>query len=128
MKSKLKPLSLVFTFVFLGWAAPALGLVHELSDNYTVSGTYEGAFVPFVTQVGDTILTTIDFEGLGDQQVIGTIIPGVTFSSNCLSLVDFDAGGSGNFANEPSPDTIAFFLTGNGCTITFTDPISDFNH
>lgn len=37
---------------------------------------------------------------------------GIAFGSNALSLVDVDAGGGGNFANEPSPDTIMFFLTG----------------
>jgi hypothetical protein len=35
---------------------------------------------------------------------------GVSFSGPTLGLVDFDAGGSGNFGNEPSPDTIMFFL------------------
>jgi hypothetical protein len=29
-----------------------------------------------------------------------------------LSIIDIDAGGSGNFGGEPSPDTVMFFLTG----------------
>lgn len=37
---------------------------------------------------------------------------GVTFSPNTLAVIDSDAGGSGNFGGEPSPDTIMFFLTG----------------
>ena len=56
--------------------------------------------------------TIIDFEGIPDSTPIG-VIPGpieVTFGSSWLALVDADAGGNGNFANEPSPDTVAFFL------------------
>ncbi len=35
---------------------------------------------------------------------------GINFSPATLAPVDADAGGTGNFANEPSPDTIMFFL------------------
>ncbi len=38
----------------------------------------------------------------------------ITFGPDALALIDADAGGTGNFANEPSPDSIAFFLTGPG--------------
>lgn len=68
----------------------------------------------------------LDFEGLGDQAAIngfyngGTdsqgnsgVNYGVQFGTNTLALIDADAGGTGNFANEPSPDTIMFFLTGS---------------
>ena len=37
---------------------------------------------------------------------------GVQFGTNALSLIDADAGGGGNFANEPSPSTVMFFLSG----------------
>jgi len=37
---------------------------------------------------------------------------GVEFNANSLGLVDADSGGSGNFANEPTPNTILFFLSG----------------
>ena len=37
---------------------------------------------------------------------------GITFSDNALGIVDADAGGTGNFGGEPSPDTILFFLDG----------------
>lgn len=55
----------------------------------------------------------IDFEGLVNFAAVGTVAgtPGVTFGASWLGLIDADAGGSGNFANEPSPDTTAFFLT-----------------
>ena len=67
----------------------------------------------------------LDFEGAGDFAELldfynggtdslgnsGTDY-GIAFGSNALSLIDADAGGGGNFANEPSPDTVLFFLTG----------------
>jgi len=37
---------------------------------------------------------------------------GVEFNANALGLVDADSGGGGNFANEPTPNTILFFLSG----------------
>lgn len=64
----------------------------------------------------DTI--TLDFEGLGNTSTIdeaynggtagdGTSINdvGVSFPGNTLSIIDTEAGGSGDFANEPTPDT-----------------------
>lgn len=71
---------------------------------------------------------TLDFEGLKDQEAIlqyynggfGSLGSGpgpnygITFGADSLSLIDSDNGGNGNFANEPSPDTIAFFLSGPG--------------
>ena len=74
---------------------------HKLTSYST--GGYNGS---------GPVCALIDFEGLGNQQVIGTV-PGdinVVFGPSWLGLIDVDSGGSGNFANEPSPDTIAFFL------------------
>src|SRR5215208_4681796 len=67
----------------------------------------------------------LDFEGLQDfEQILdfynggtgsfgssGTDY-GISFGTSALSIIDEDAGGSGNIANEPSPDTVAFFLSG----------------
>jgi hypothetical protein len=53
----------------------------------------------------------VDFEGVGNYALIG-VIPGpvtVTFGTSWYGLVDADDGGSGNFANEPSSNTVAFF-------------------
>jgi len=59
---------------------------------------------------------TLDFEGLKDLQQIGNFYNGgaggnygVTFSKAATALIDQDAGGNGNFANEPSPSTIMVF-------------------
>jgi hypothetical protein len=68
----------------------------------------------------------LDFEGIGDQNPVGNFYNGgggtnygVSFSDATLALVDADAGGSGNFANEPSPDTIMFFLDANDAILTY---------
>jgi hypothetical protein len=72
----------------------------------------------------------LDFEGLRDlEQVLnfynggtgsfgssGTNY-GIGFSNGALAIIDADAGGSGNFANEPSADTIAFFLSAPSLTM-----------
>jgi hypothetical protein len=68
----------------------------------------------------------LTFEGLDDYESVGDYYNGgfsgsgktgpnfgVQFSSNALAIIDSDAGGSGNFGNEPSPNTILFFVTGN---------------
>lgn len=74
--------------------------------------------------------TTLDFESLKNMEQVqdfyngGTgsegstkgLDYGITFSSNTLALIDSDAGGSGNFANEPSPST-TFFFTGDDTNI-----------
>jgi len=39
---------------------------------------------------------------------------GIIFGRESLALIDADDGGSGNFANEPTSKTIAFFLNGPG--------------
>lgn len=68
----------------------------------------------------------LDFEGAGNNASLlnyynggtdslgnsGTNY-GIAFGSNTLAIVDGDAGGSGNFANEPSPSTVMYFLTGS---------------
>ena len=72
---------------------------------------------------GDDLLVggsrfVLNFEGLADLEPVENFYDGgggpdfnVAFSSSALALVDRDAGGSGNFGGEPSPDTIMFFLT-----------------
>jgi hypothetical protein len=63
----------------------------------------------------DVIVLT--FEGVGDLTPVGDFYDGdggpdygIRFSPDTLALVDSDAGGNGNFANEPSPNTVMFFL------------------
>lgn len=42
---------------------------------------------------------------------------GISFSRASLGVIDRDAGGTGNIANEPSPSTVLFFLSGSAATM-----------
>lgn len=42
---------------------------------------------------------------------------GISFSNTSLGIIDEDAGGSGNFGNEPSASTVLFFLSGGAATM-----------
>ena len=64
------------------------------------NGAYDSSGTCFPYEV-------LDFEGVGNWSPIGTIL-NATFPDPWQGLVDSDAGGNGNFANEPSPDTVAF--------------------
>lgn len=71
-------------------------------------------------------IITLDFEGLGNLEPVQSYYDGglggngsgpgpnfgVQFVGNTLAIIDSDAGGSGNFANEPTASTIMFFLSG----------------
>jgi len=76
------------------------------------------------TAYADVIV--LDFEGVGDYNPVGDYYNGVggpdygvSFSPATLALVDLDAGGNGNFANEPSPNTVMFFLEANNAILDF---------
>jgi len=66
-------------------------------------------------------VVTLDFEGIGDQNPVGNFYAaqGITFSASALALVDSDAGGTGNFGNEPSPNTIMFFPSASDATLNY---------
>ena len=79
---------------------------------------------------GDTVFKKTTFTGAGNFIPIPTILDGGMTFPGWLSLVDFDAGGNGNFANEPSPDTVAFWLPVVGLSdftrdITLVPPASN---
>ena len=78
-------------------------------------------------QVLGTGRTVITFEGLSNGSPIGTV-SGVKFGSAWFTLVDSDAGGSGNTANEPSPETAAYIPDGQysrkDTRITFLHPVN----
>ena len=58
--------------------------------------------------------SVITFEGVGNLAPIPEF-DGIQ-SPGWLGIIDADAGGTGNFANEPSPQTIAFWLGGDPST------------
>ena len=72
----------------------------------------------------------LDFEGLQNLEAVNGFYNGGTggngssgtnygigFSTDSLAIIDSDAGGSGNFANEPSPSTVLFFLSGGAAVM-----------
>ena len=83
-----------------------------------------------VTMSAPVYSLVLTFEGLGDLTPVGSFYNtapqdyDVVFSSNALALVDSDAGGSGNFGGEPSPNTALYFTTGAGITL---DSLSGFS-
>lgn len=68
-------------------------------------------------------IIVLDFEGLGNNDNVNNFYNGGTSSQGysgtnygvefgvALALIDSDAGGGGNFANEPSASTIMFFTS-----------------
>lgn len=77
----------------------------------------------FSPVAGQGEITVLDFEGLGNVDSVNEFYDGGTsgqgfmgedfniqFTSGALAVIDSDVGGSGNFANEPSPSTIMVFL------------------
>lgn len=77
-------------------------------------------------------IIVLDFEGAGDNATLNDFYNGgtdsagnsgtnygITFSSNSLGLIDADAGGSGNFANEPTASTAMYFTTGTGAILNY---------
>ena len=82
-----------------------------------------------VPMVASSAVIVLTFEGVGDLNPVGEFYNGVggpdygiSFSPETLALVDSDAGGNGNFANEPSPSTVMFFLEADEeCEISYAD-------
>lgn len=71
-----------------------------------------------IASPGLAAVTVLTFEGIGNLNPVGNFYaPNYIFSPATLAIVDADAGGTGNFANEPSPDTIMFFLDANNAIL-----------
>ena len=67
----------------------------------------------------------ITFEGVGNNEEIPPI-EGIT-TPLWLGLIDADDGGTGDFANEPSPSTVAYWFDEDESTereILFDPPVS----
>jgi len=80
-----------------------------------------GCLAAFTAVPANAAIITLDFEGVGNLNPVGNFYSGlgVVFSPATLAVVDFDAGGTGNIANEPSPDTVMFFLDANNAILDF---------
>ena len=93
----------------------------NIIKNAAVMAASAAAF----TGVALADVIVLDFEGLDNLEAVDGFYNGGTsengnagtdygieFSADTLAVIDSDAGGTGNFGNEPSPDTIMFFLSG----------------
>jgi hypothetical protein len=98
-------------------------------SRYSLIGVLCSAAM-LVTGICQADIIVLTFEGVGDQAAVNDFYNGgtdsqgnsgtdygINFSTTSLGLIDADAGGTGNFANEPSPSTILFFLSGGAATM-----------
>ena len=123
----MKKITFLFIAVFCGITLVNAQKAQTISDPNTVA-TITIEQIEALGQHnndGDRGLTYLDFEGLGDNDDINDFYNGGTsqqgFSGSnyefqfvgLTALIDSDAGGSGSFANEPSPSTVMFFPDGN---------------
>jgi hypothetical protein len=80
----------------------------------------------------------LDFEGVGNNCRVEDFYNGgtdscgnsganfgIAFGEYSLGLVDADAGGQGNFANEPTPDTVLYFLYGPSAILNYEPGFTD---
>lgn len=100
--------------------------IPKTSDNLIASqiDSTHSAHLKTSSETGK-ICKEIDFEGVGDKSPI-PVFDGIA-SPGWLGIIDEDAGGSGNFANEPSASTIAFWLEGDPASrfIVFEEPVAE---
>ena len=96
-----------------------------MSNFKKLSVTATGSvFIALFTGIAEKVVAqTLTFEGVENLQSVGNFYDSepndfdITFSPNALGLVDSDAGGNGNFSNEPSPNTILTLETPTPITL-----------
>jgi len=119
--NKLLAGTLAFVLV-IGISTPAFG--QEVITGEGTANPGPGG-IATTSQVSGATCTFIDFEGVGNSVGPPIIIGDATFTGGVVSIVDNDAGGSGNFANEPSPDTVILVSSPPPMfTLTFANPVS----
>lgn len=119
----MRKLTLLFATLFIASMAMAQMGLHNPNITPTVTPEQIKAWGAASLQNAGAIVF-LDFEGCPNSAPIGNYYNGgagpnygVYFGGNTLGLIDADAGGTGNFANEPSPSTIMFFLSGGASTM-----------
>jgi hypothetical protein len=109
---------------FVGTVAMQAQTLHDPNANPTITPA-DIQKLSLNHDASNRDVIVLDFEGLGNSDNVNGFYDGGTssqgysgtnygigFSPSALALIDSDVGGTGNFANEPSPETIMFFLTG----------------
>ncbi len=91
---------------------PAIALIAGLALLSGVSTATASVIVLDFEGAGN-LASLLDFYNGGTDSLGNAGVNyGIQFGSNALSILDSDAGGTGNFANEPSPSTVMFFQAG----------------
>lgn len=84
--------------------------------NMRVTAAFAAVLV--VAEPAAAAVTTLTFEGVANGTPVGAFYaPDYIFSAATLALVDSDAGGGGSFANEPSPNTIMYFVDADSAVL-----------
>ena len=123
----MKKVSLLSVLIFCVITITQAQVVETISDaNAPNSNTPKKNVIAKQQQQQDSDRSSfiyLDFEGLGNNDPINNFYNGGTSGQGnsgtnfgvefgtALGKIDADAGGNGNFANEPSPSTIMFFLS-----------------
>ena len=130
----MKKLSLLLVLLMVGSIIFAqVQTMHNPNAKPTVTSDQIKAWGE-ASQSNGSRSVVLDFEGLGNLDAIAQYYNGglsangfgpgtnfgIYFGGTTLSIIDADNGGSGNFANEPSPNTVMFFLEGGGATMNVT--------
>jgi len=121
----MKKLTFLFIAIFCGAMFVNAQKVQTISDPNvvpTITTEQIEALGQQSNNDGDRGIIVLDFEGVGDIDYINDFYNGGTsgngFSGTnygvqfgvAIGGIDSDAGGSVNIANEPSPETVMFFL------------------
>jgi len=118
----MKKLTFLFIAIFCGAMFVNAQKVQTISDPNVVPTITQEQIDALGQQYndGDRGIIYLDFEGLGNLDAINDFYNGGTsqlgFSgpnygvqfAGALSIIDSDAGGTGNIGNEPSPETVMF--------------------
>lgn len=96
--------------------------------NFIKSTFAAAAFAAVVAPASAAVV--LDFEGVGNLANIDNFYNGgtdslgnsgmnygIAFSSVTLGIIDSDAGGNGDFANEPSASTVMFYQDANNAVL-----------
>ncbi len=105
--------------------APVTQTVRENQDSTFRTLRYRGSVIwPMLTFEGLNNLEEIEAYyagGLGGEGSGPGPEYGITFSDNALAVISQEAGGTGDFANNPSGDTTMAFATGSSATLNVPD-------
>lgn len=107
-------------------STPALAQV-SLGTPPPSTGAHPVTYVQSAAGAGSSnFCFTMEFEGFGNFDPIGTISGpiDITFGPSWVALIDSDAGGTGNTANEPSGETVAFVNSGFAEPIDFSEGVT----